>query len=172
MELIGTVKQYKSDKIWDRLNFCMNNNSKRQCYKLVQGFRVTCLFTGQCNTKNYDMVTDIIQLLVGSAFLLVGSRNYSSHNLQYGFLVLAATKGYCFCSILSFIILRPDKYNIRFKALSSSSAPWRKGFQGIVVLLAFPQFLSVLASYCSTYEDIDKPQNFEFDPLSLLDQIR
>ena len=27
------------------------------CYKLVEGFRVTCLFTGQCNTKGYDMIT-------------------------------------------------------------------------------------------------------------------
>ena len=24
------------------------------CYKLVQGFRVPCLFTGQYNTKGYD----------------------------------------------------------------------------------------------------------------------
>ena len=30
------------------------------CYKLVQGFRVTCLLTGQYNTKGYDMITDII----------------------------------------------------------------------------------------------------------------
>ena len=29
------------------------------CYKLVQGFRVTCLFTCQYNTKGYDMVTDV-----------------------------------------------------------------------------------------------------------------
>ena len=35
------------------------------CYKLVQGFRVTCLFTGQYNTKGYDMITDVIQLLAG-----------------------------------------------------------------------------------------------------------
>ena len=26
------------------------------CYKLVQGFRVPCLFTGQYNTKGYDMM--------------------------------------------------------------------------------------------------------------------
>ena len=31
-----------------------------KCYKLEQGFRVTCLFTGQYNTKGYDMVTDVI----------------------------------------------------------------------------------------------------------------
>ena len=29
------------------------------CYKLVQGFRVTCLFTGKYNTKGYDMITDV-----------------------------------------------------------------------------------------------------------------
>ena len=27
---------------------------------VVQGFRVTCLFTGQYNTKGYEMNTDII----------------------------------------------------------------------------------------------------------------
>ena len=37
------------------------------CYKFVQGFKVTCLFTGQYNTKGYDMITDVIQLLAGSA---------------------------------------------------------------------------------------------------------
>ena len=30
------------------------------CYKLEQGFRVTCLFTGQHNTKVYDTITDVI----------------------------------------------------------------------------------------------------------------
>ena len=30
------------------------------CYKLVQDFRVTCFFTGQYNTKGYDMTTDVI----------------------------------------------------------------------------------------------------------------
>ena len=30
------------------------------CYKLVQGFRVTCLFTGQYNTKGYVAITDVI----------------------------------------------------------------------------------------------------------------
>ena len=29
------------------------------CYKLVQGFRVTCLFTCQYNTKGYDMIIDV-----------------------------------------------------------------------------------------------------------------
>ena len=28
------------------------------CYKL--GFRVTCLLTGQYNTKGYDMIVDVI----------------------------------------------------------------------------------------------------------------
>ena len=28
--------------------------------KLVQGFKVTCLFTGQFNTKGYDTITDVI----------------------------------------------------------------------------------------------------------------
>ena len=27
------------------------------CFKLVQGFMVTCLFTGQYNTKGYDTIT-------------------------------------------------------------------------------------------------------------------
>ena len=33
-----------------------------QChyYKLVQGFRVTCLFTGQYKTKGYGTITDSI----------------------------------------------------------------------------------------------------------------
>ena len=30
------------------------------CYKLVQGFRVTCLFTGLYNIKGYDTITDVI----------------------------------------------------------------------------------------------------------------
>ena len=30
------------------------------CYKLVEGFRVTCLLTGQYNTKGYDTITDFI----------------------------------------------------------------------------------------------------------------
>ena len=34
------------------------------CYKLVQGFRVTCLFTDQYNTKGYDMITDVIFTIV------------------------------------------------------------------------------------------------------------
>ena len=29
-------------------------------YKLLQGFRVTCLFTGQYNTKGYGTITDVI----------------------------------------------------------------------------------------------------------------
>ena len=29
-------------------------------YKLVQGFRVTCLITGQYNKKGYDTITDVI----------------------------------------------------------------------------------------------------------------
>ena len=37
-------------------------------YKLVEGFTVTCLFTGQKNTKGYDTITDVLQLLVGSAY--------------------------------------------------------------------------------------------------------
>ena len=30
------------------------------CYKSVQSFRVTCLFTGQYNTKDNDTITDVI----------------------------------------------------------------------------------------------------------------
>ena len=33
---------------------------RSKCYKLGQGFRVTCLFTGQYNTKGYDKITDVI----------------------------------------------------------------------------------------------------------------
>ena len=29
------------------------------CYKLVHGFRVTGLFTGQYNTKGYGTITDV-----------------------------------------------------------------------------------------------------------------
>ena len=57
------------------------------CYKIVQGFRVTCLFTRQYNTKGYDMIRDVIQLLVGSASCWLDG------------------------GITSAIILRPDKYN-------------------------------------------------------------
>ena len=30
------------------------------CYKSVLSFRVICLFTGQCNTKYYGTITDVI----------------------------------------------------------------------------------------------------------------
>ena len=30
------------------------------CYKLIQGFRITWLFTGQYNTKSYGTITDVI----------------------------------------------------------------------------------------------------------------
>ena len=33
------------------------------CNKLVQGFRVTCLLTGQYNTKGYGTITDVINIL-------------------------------------------------------------------------------------------------------------
>ena len=46
------------------------------------------------------------------SFLLVRSRNYSSHNLQFGFLVLAATIAYFSLFKIAAIILRPDEYNI------------------------------------------------------------
>ena len=38
-----------------------------QVQKIVQNFRVTCLFTGQYNAKGYDTITDVMLLLVGSA---------------------------------------------------------------------------------------------------------
>ena len=44
-------------------------------------------------------------------FLLVGSRYHSSHNLQFGFLVLAPTIAYCSLFNIEAIILRPDIYN-------------------------------------------------------------
>ena len=46
------------------------------CYKSVQSFRVTCLFTGQYNTKGYGIITDVKQWIS----FLFGSKNYSSHN--------------------------------------------------------------------------------------------
>ena len=30
------------------------------CYKLIQGFRVTCLFTGQYTTEEHGTITDVI----------------------------------------------------------------------------------------------------------------
>ena len=77
------------------------------CYKLVQSFRVTCLFIGQYNTKGYDKITAADWI----SFLLVGSRNYSSNNLQFGFLVLAPTIAYCSLFNIGAIILRTDTYN-------------------------------------------------------------
>ena len=38
-----------------------------QCYKLVQVFMVTCLFTSQYNTQGYGTITNVIKLLIGSA---------------------------------------------------------------------------------------------------------
>ena len=39
------------------INICLYNMN---CYKSVQSFRVTCLFTGQYNTKGYGTITDVI----------------------------------------------------------------------------------------------------------------
>ena len=52
----------------------------------MQGFSVTCLFTGQYNTKGYDTIT-------------------------FGFLVLVPTIAYYLLFNIGAIILRPDKYN-------------------------------------------------------------
>ena len=46
-------EQREREKTWLDKNL-------QNCYKLVQGFRVTCLFNGQYNTKGYAMVTDVI----------------------------------------------------------------------------------------------------------------
>ena len=35
-------------------------NYFKSLLKLVQHFSVTCLFTGQYNTKGYDMITDVM----------------------------------------------------------------------------------------------------------------
>ena len=40
------------------------------CYKLVQGLRVTCLFTGQYNTKGYDLY--LYELVGECVYLNVG----------------------------------------------------------------------------------------------------
>ena len=43
------------------------------CYKLVQGFRLTCLFSGQYNTKGYNTIIDV-QLNFNSKMLyFIGS---------------------------------------------------------------------------------------------------
>ena len=34
--------------------------NKLRLYILLQGFRITCLFTGQYNTKVYDTITDVM----------------------------------------------------------------------------------------------------------------
>ena len=39
----------------DAVNMC-------GCYKLVQSFRVTYLFTGQYNIKGYDPIADVIKI--------------------------------------------------------------------------------------------------------------
>ena len=38
------------------------------CYKLIQGFRVTCLLTGQYTTKENGTITDVIYSDIGSEF--------------------------------------------------------------------------------------------------------
>ena len=83
---------------------------KKCCYKLVQGFRVTCLFTGQYNNKGYDMITDVIKLLVGSAscWLDQGITPSTIFNWLLGF---GAKIAYCSLFNICAIILRPDIYN-------------------------------------------------------------
>ena len=34
---------------------------RKYSYKLIQRFRVTCLFTGQYTIKNYGTITDVIK---------------------------------------------------------------------------------------------------------------
>ena len=36
------------------------------CYELIQGFRVTCLLTGQYNPKCYGTITDVISNITSS----------------------------------------------------------------------------------------------------------
>ena len=49
--------------------------------KSVQGFRVTCLFTGQSMLKVMTQLQMLFRAASWISFLLVGSRYYSSHNL-------------------------------------------------------------------------------------------
>ena len=41
-------------------NHISDHPGESKYYILVQGFWVTCLFTGQYNTKGYDTITDVI----------------------------------------------------------------------------------------------------------------
>ena len=40
------------------------NSCSLVCFKLVQGFRVKCLITGQHNTKGYGTITDDIGTII------------------------------------------------------------------------------------------------------------
>ena len=40
------------------------------CYKLIQRFRVTCLFAGQHNTKLHGTITDVIYFYLPSSLFL------------------------------------------------------------------------------------------------------
>ena len=42
------------------LGVIVRNTKRNSCYKLVQGFRVTCFITGQYNTKGYGTITGVI----------------------------------------------------------------------------------------------------------------
>ena len=47
--------------ILDMKNFVRGFN---YCYESVQSFRVTCLFTGQYNTKGYSTITEVLNLFI------------------------------------------------------------------------------------------------------------
>ena len=63
-KLLQTVRTKLEQDALQVLKFIAADNSLLRylynCSKLVQGFRVTCLFNGQYNTKGYGTITDVI----------------------------------------------------------------------------------------------------------------
>ena len=56
MQQISRMLTYS---LQDILNVELIRAFLEYCYKLVQGFRVTCLFTGPYNTKGYYTITNV-----------------------------------------------------------------------------------------------------------------
>ena len=75
------------------------------CYKLIQRFRVTGLFTGQYNTEGYGTI-------IGNPGEKV-STSFNSWLLGFW-----RQTNQCLCFNIVAIILRPDKHNITSKVYS------------------------------------------------------
>ena len=73
------------------------------------------------------------------SFLLVGSGNYSSHNLKFGFLVLGLTIAYSLLFNIATIILRPNKYNIMNRSWDSHK--YKFNIFSLFVKRVFPIFI-------------------------------